>query len=61
LAHEQGKEIILHMPMRSILGEVPEEGVLDVDMEEVVVVETVRKAIRKAPFAIGMKNLKGAC
>jgi hypothetical protein len=60
LAHQQGKEIILHMPMQSMLGEAPEEGVLDVDMEENVVIETLRKSIRQVPFAVGMNNHQGS-
>lgn len=60
LAHKHGKEVMLHMPMQSTLGGSPEQGVLDVDMEERHVVTALQEAFAKVPHAIGMNNHQGS-
>ncbi|PHS72743.1 MAG: hypothetical protein COB22_03950 [Cycloclasticus sp.] len=60
LARQQGKEIMLHMPMQATLDESPEQGVLALDMSEKQVVETMKKAFAKVPDAVGMNNHRGS-
>lgn len=60
LAHLNGKEVMLHMPMQSTLGEAAEEGLLNVDMEEKDVIEALQQAFDKVPYAIGMNNHQGS-
>jgi polysaccharide deacetylase 2 family uncharacterized protein YibQ len=60
LAHQRGKEVMLHMPMQSTLGEAAEEGVLAIDMEEQEVKQALLQAFDKVPHAIGMNNHQGS-
>jgi len=60
LAHEHGKEVMLHMPMQSTLGRAAEEGVLAIDMEEQAVKKALLQAFKKVPYAIGMNNHQGS-
>ena len=60
LAHQRGKEVMLHMPMQSTLGEAAEEGVLAIDMEEQEVKQALLQAFNKVPHAIGMNNHQGS-
>lgn len=59
-AQRMGKEVMLHMPMQSTLGEAPEQGVLDVDMSEKEVVAALQKAFDRVPHAVGMNNHQGS-
>jgi len=60
LAHEQGREVMLHMPMESVLGKAAEDGVLQMNMGEKQVVSAIRAAIAKVPYATGMNNHQGS-
>ncbi|MEH6502739.1 MAG: divergent polysaccharide deacetylase family protein [Cycloclasticus sp.] len=60
LAHLHGKEVMLHMPMQSTLGEAAEEGLLNVEMEEKDVIEALQEAFDKVPHAVGMNNHQGS-
>jgi len=60
LAHQQGKEVILHMPMQSVLGMHSESGVLNVEMAEGAVVDALKQAFNNVPYAIGMNNHQGS-
>jgi polysaccharide deacetylase 2 family uncharacterized protein YibQ len=60
LAHLHGKEVMLHMPMQSTLGDAAEDGLLNVDMEEKDVIEALQQAFDKVPYAIGMNNHQGS-
>ena len=60
LAHQRGKEVMLHMPMQSTLGEAAEKGVLAIDMEEQAVKKALLQAFKKVPYAIGMNNHQGS-
>ncbi|HIG79095.1 MAG TPA: divergent polysaccharide deacetylase family protein [Cycloclasticus sp.] len=60
LAHQQGKEVMLHMPMQSTLGDASEQGMLDIDMEEKVVVKALQDAFNNVPHAMGMNNHQGS-
>jgi len=59
-AHQQGKEVMLHMPMQSTLGLVAEVGVLNIDMQESRVVEGLQRAFAKVPYAVGLNNHQGS-
>jgi len=59
-AHQQGKELMLHMPMQSTLGLAAEVGVLNIDMQEKEVVASIRQAFAKVPYAIGLNNHQGS-
>jgi len=60
LAHEQGREVMLHMPMESVSGKAAEDGVLKMNMGEKQVVSAIRTAIAKVPYATGMNNHQGS-
>jgi len=60
LAHERGREVMLHMPMESISGKAAEKGVLKMNMGEKQVVSAIRAAVAKVPYAIGMNNHQGS-
>jgi len=59
-AHQQGKEVMLHMPMQSTLGLAAEIGVLNIDMREADVINALQQAFAKVPYAIGMNNHQGS-
>ena len=59
-AHQQGKEVMLHMPMQSTLGLAAETGVLSIDMQETRVVNGLQQAFAKVPYAMGMNNHQGS-
>jgi len=59
-AYQQGKEVMLHMPMQSTLGLAAEVGVLNIDMQESHVVAGLREAFTKVPHAIGLNNHQGS-
>ncbi|MBQ0725609.1 MAG: divergent polysaccharide deacetylase family protein [Cycloclasticus sp.] len=59
-AQKKGKEVILHMPMQSTLGEAAETGVLAVDMDEKAVVAALQQAFSRVPTAVGMNNHQGS-
>lgn len=60
LAHQQGKEVMLHLPMQATSNVSVEQGVLSVDMSEKDVVNTMQKAFAKVPHAVGMNNHQGS-
>jgi polysaccharide deacetylase 2 family uncharacterized protein YibQ len=60
MAYQQNKEVMLHMPMQSALGESPEEGAINVEMEEKGVLKSLNDAFKKVPHAIGMNNHQGS-
>ncbi|PCI23289.1 MAG: hypothetical protein COB62_00255 [Piscirickettsiaceae bacterium] len=60
LAHQQGKEVMLHLPMQSTSNEALEQGVLIVDMNQTEVVGAMQKAFAKVPYAVGMNNHQGS-
>jgi len=59
-AHQQGKEVMLHMPMQSTLGLAAEVGVLNIDMQEKAVVSGIQKGFAKVPHAVGLNNHQGS-
>jgi polysaccharide deacetylase 2 family uncharacterized protein YibQ len=60
LAHQHGKEVMLHMPMQATSNDKPEQGALSVDMSQKEVVDTMQKAFANVPQAVGMNNHQGS-
>ena len=60
LAHQRGKEVMLHMPMQATSSEVPEQGALTIDMTEREVASALEQAFSSVPYAIGMNNHQGS-
>ena len=59
-AHQQGKEVMLHMPMQSTLGLAAEVGVLNIDMQEKGVIAGIQQGFAKVPHAVGLNNHQGS-
>ena len=64
IAHQRGKEVILHMPMEPIgypaAGKNPGPGAILFEQPESVVREKVRQAMKEIPFAVGLNNHMGS-
>ena len=60
LAHQQGKEVMLHMPMESEGAERKESSVLVMDMTHSKFIETFRQGIADVPHAVGVNNHQGS-
>jgi hypothetical protein len=60
LAHQVGKEVMLHMPMQSVLDGDASLDTLHVNMQEKDVVSALLKAFKKVPHAVGMNNHQGS-
>lgn len=59
-AHQQGKEVMLHLPMEPISRKDMGPGGLSQGMSHEKFVFTVREAIRAVPFAVGVNNHMGS-
>ena len=60
LAHQHGKEVMLHLPMQATSNDKPELGALSVDMNQKEVVDMMQKAFANVPQAVGMNNHQGS-
>jgi len=64
IAHQRGKEVILHMPMEPIgypaAGKNPGPGAILFEQPEAEVRERVRRAMKEIPFAVGLNNHMGS-
>ena len=61
LAHAQGKEVLLHMPLEPVDYEgSPEPGALMLDMSRTTFAVTFREAIATVPHAIGVSSHRGS-
>jgi polysaccharide deacetylase 2 family uncharacterized protein YibQ len=60
LAHQNGKEVMLHLPMQATSNDKPEQDALSVDMSQRKVVEAMQKAFANVPQAVGMNNHQGS-
>jgi len=60
LAHQQGKEVMLHMPMESEGDERKESNVLTIDMTKGEFIRTFREGIADVPHATGVNNHQGS-
>jgi len=60
LAHDRGKEVLLHLPMEGSAGANPGQDALRVDMAEAELKELTRKALAEVPFRSGANNHMGS-
>lgn len=59
-AHELDKEVILHLPMESDLGNALGEGALTLNMSREEFVRTLKRNIASVPYAVGVNNHMGS-
>lgn len=60
MAHQQGKEVMLHMPMQNIYNSALGEGALTDDMSDLQIRRTLQDALDNIPFVSGMNNHMGS-
>lgn len=60
LAHDRGKEVLLHLPMEGSPGANPGPDALRVDQSEAELRGLVRKALESVPFRAGANNHMGS-
>jgi len=59
-ARDNGKEVLVHMPMQAINGADPGPGALTLDMDEQQVVGALAAALQQVPGATGLNNHMGS-
>ena len=60
LAHEQGKEVLLHLPMQTMEGGALDSGGLRLNMTEQELTRTVAAGLARVPHAVGVNNHQGS-
>jgi polysaccharide deacetylase 2 family uncharacterized protein YibQ len=60
LAHDRGKDVLLHLPMEGSPGANPGQDALRADMGEAELKELTRKALAEVPFRSGANNHMGS-
>ncbi len=61
IAHERGKEVLLHLPLESVGHDGPAEpGALMLDMSRTAFHATFADAIAAVPFAVGVSSHRGS-
>ena len=60
LAHQNGKEVMVHLPMQANSVQQGEQGGLTLDMDEREFMQRVNAGIDGVPFARGINNHKGS-
>jgi len=60
IAHQQGKEVMLHLPMQPMSDKDMGPGGLSQNMSQAQFISTVREAIQAIPFAMGVNNHMGS-
>jgi polysaccharide deacetylase 2 family uncharacterized protein YibQ len=60
VAHRNGKEVLLHLPMESIDGRRLDAGAVTLDMTHAEFSRTVRSNLARVPYAIGINNHMGS-
>ena len=60
LAHQQGKELMLHTPMANINGTPLEPGALTEDMDRETFISRLREGINSVPHIQGLNNHMGS-
>jgi polysaccharide deacetylase 2 family uncharacterized protein YibQ len=58
--HEQGYEVILHLPMENLSGLDPGPGAVNTQMNEEEIRQSIDKALKTVPQAIGANNHMGS-
>jgi polysaccharide deacetylase 2 family uncharacterized protein YibQ len=59
-AFEQGKEVLLHLPLQAIGPQEPEPGRITLDMSRQRFSDTFASALESVPFAIGVNSHRGS-
>ena len=59
-AHNQGREILIHMPMAPLSKQPLERDTLHPDMSSAEVSRIIRQAVANVPYAVGMNNHMGS-
>jgi polysaccharide deacetylase 2 family uncharacterized protein YibQ len=60
-ANQQGKEILLHLPLQALSADLPDErGGLNLDMSRAALVQTFASSFKSVPHAIGVNNHRGS-
>jgi uncharacterized protein len=60
LAHENGKEVLLHQPMESLNGNNPGPGAILSGQTDLQIREILKKNFESVPYATGMNNHMGS-
>jgi len=59
-AHDLNKEVMLHLPMESDLGNLLGAGALTIDMSQAKMLETLQRDLASVPFVVGINNHMGS-
>ena len=60
-AHEQGKEVLVHLPLQSVgHGEAVESGAITLDMSRESFSAAFSNAMSSVPYAVGVNNHRGS-
>ena len=59
-AYEQGKEVLLHLPLQAVAHHAAEPGGLTLDMSRQRFSETFANSLDSVPFAIGVNSHRGS-
>lgn len=59
-AHQQGREILIHMPMKPLSKQPLEKNTLAPSMSAEEVDRIIKRAISQVPYAVGMNNHMGS-
>ncbi|MEA9392329.1 divergent polysaccharide deacetylase family protein [Acerihabitans sp. TG2] len=59
-AHQQGREVLIHLPMAPLSKQPLERDTLRPDMSQEEIARIIRDAVNKVPFAVGLNNHMGS-
>lgn len=59
-AHQQGREVLIHLPMAPLSKQPLEHNTLSPAMSHDQVAEIIREATQKVPYAVGLNNHMGS-
>jgi polysaccharide deacetylase 2 family uncharacterized protein YibQ len=59
-AHQQGRTVMLHMPMQAKSDKAMGPLGLSIDMYPTTITDTLRRALKSVPYAIGVNNHMGS-
>lgn len=59
-AHQQGREVLIHLPMAPLSKQPLERDTLRPDMSQEEIARIIRDAVQKVPFAVGLNNHMGS-
>ncbi|NOR52316.1 MAG: divergent polysaccharide deacetylase family protein [Gammaproteobacteria bacterium] len=61
VAHDEGKEVMLHQPMEAITGNhLLGEGGITLDMTQKAIEQTLRRNLASVPYSVGINNHMGS-